>query len=111
MEIKESKLADFTQVELVGELDATTAPDLEDRLTALIEGGAHRLVLECSQLEYISSAGLRAFLLGAKLIRSANGKLGVTGMQELVRDVFDMAGFDDMFEFFPTPAEAVQALA
>lgn len=108
MQINETKLGDFTQIELVGELDANSAPELEERLTALIEGGTHRLVIECSQLEYISSAGLRTFLMAAKLINGADGKLGVTGMQELVRDVFNMAALEDMFEFFATPAEAVQ---
>lgn len=94
-----------------GELDANTAPQLEERMETLLDAGETQLIIDCSQLRYVSSAGLRVFLFTAKKIRGADGRLGVAGMQQLVRNVFVMAGFEDKFSFFESPADAVQGLS
>lgn len=110
MDMTEVRQDGFVTLALSGELDARTAPDLENKVNALVGANEARLLFDCSQLEYISSAGLRSFLIAAKKVKRANGKLGVVGIQDLVLDVFKMAGFADMFSFYPSQAEAVQGL-
>lgn len=111
MELTETRLEPFTVVAVSGKLDAASAPLLEEKLVELLEGGCTHLIIECSGLDYCSSAGVRVFIMAALELRDVNGKLGVAGMQPLIKDVFDMAGLMKVFEFFPAPADAVQALA
>ena len=110
MEIAESSLDQYVLISLAGEMDASNAPELEAKVNELLEAGKTELVFECSRLDYVASAGLRVFVMTAKKLKRAEGKLGMAGMQDLVKDVFVMAGLDDLFNFFPSPAEAVKTL-
>ena len=81
-------------LKIVGRLDTTTAPELE----AVIDGCASEikeLVLECSALEYVSSAGLRVILKAQKLM-NAQGSMKLTGVNETIMEVFDITGFADI---------------
>lgn len=78
---------------LVGRLDTTTAPNLERELVASIDG-VTELVWDMSDLEYISSAGLRV-LLSAQKRMNRQGDMVVRNVSETVREVFDMTGFSD----------------
>lgn len=111
MELKETRLEPFTVIALRGRLDAGSSPLLEERLLALIEGGCTHLILECSGLEYCSSAGVRIFIMANLELQDVDGKLAVAGLPPLILDVFDMAGLKKAFAFFPTPDDAVNALA
>ena len=97
-----------------GRIDHANSEVFRRALKPLIErcsANGERLVLDLAGVDYVSSAGLRVFLMTAQRMEEADGKLGLAGVQELIKDVFDMAGFDDMFEFYPTPAEAISGLA
>lgn len=78
---------------LVGRLDTVTAPELENTLADLLPGIDH-LVLDLTDLEYISSAGLRVILKTYKTLASKGG-LKLTGVRESVQEVFDITGFSD----------------
>ena len=81
-------------LKIVGRLDTTTAPELE----ATIDGCAadiKDLVLDCSALEYISSAGLRVILKAQKLM-NVRGSLKLTHVNETIMEVFDITGFADI---------------
>ena len=79
---------------LEGRLDTTTAPELEKALKDDL-GSIDALTLDFSNLEYISSAGLRV-LLSAHKAMSGKGGMKVTNVSELVREVFDVTGFSDI---------------
>ena len=81
------------EIALEGRLDTMTAPQLEAELASL--DGAESLVLDCSKLEYISSAGLRV-LLSAHKAMSAKGGMKVTKVNEIVQEVFEVTGFADI---------------
>lgn len=81
---------------LTGRLDTVTAPELEKALAELLPQ-ADSLVLDLGSLEYISSAGLRVILKAYKAL-SAKGGLKLTGVQEAVREVFDITGFSDFLD-------------
>lgn len=85
-----------TTLALTGRLDTVTAPELEKALTELLPR-ADSLVLDMGSLEYISSAGLRVILKAYKAL-AAKGGLKLTGVQEAVREVFDITGFSDFLD-------------
>lgn len=81
---------------LTGRLDTVTAPELEKAVAELLPQ-TDSLVLDLGSLEYISSAGLRVLLKAYKAL-VAKGGLKLTGVQEAVRDVFDITGFSDFLD-------------
>jgi anti-sigma B factor antagonist len=81
------------EVALEGRLDTMTAPQLEEELADLDK--ADSLVLDCSKLEYISSAGLRV-LLSAYRTMNAKGGMKLTNINEIVREVLEVTGFADI---------------
>lgn len=83
-----------TALNIAGRLDTTTAPELE----AVIESstaGVQELVLDCSGLEYVSSAGLRVILKAQKLM-NAQGSMKLTHVNDSIMEVFDITGFADI---------------
>jgi anti-anti-sigma factor len=91
-----------------GRLDAVSAPAFEKALSEWIEKGETALLLNLSKMEYISSAGLRGILSTAKRLKATNGRMLFFGLQEPVRDVFRISGFDSIFQVFETAEEAMQ---
>ena len=79
---------------LEGRLDTTTAPDLEQKLRASLDG-VSELTLDLEKLEYISSAGLRVLLAAQKLM-SKKGEMKVKNVNEAVSEVFEVTGFSDI---------------
>jgi anti-anti-sigma factor len=80
-------------VELGGRLAEASAERLTARLGSLIAGGARHLVLDLSQLDYISSAGLLAVDLAAAHLHAVDGHLVLCGPTDAVRMAFELAGF------------------
>lgn len=89
-------------------LDSTTSKAVEEKILGVIEAGDHRLVLDLTHLEYISSAGLRVLLVAANRLKAVNGKLAVFGLNDHVRDVFDIAGFLSFLSTHSSREEAVE---
>jgi len=94
-------------VRIKGRLDATNAPDLEKAMDPVIERAPDVLLINFKDLDYISSAGLRVLLLGAKKMKNAGGALALCSLQETVKEVFDISGFTAMFPIYDTEKEAV----
>ena len=110
MEITEDRMADVLILGLSGKLDATTAKTFEDKILAEIEAGDRRLVIDLSQLDYVSSAGLRVFLVAAKRLRSRDGKIALCSLQEHVQRVFDLSGFSSILANYASREEAIKSL-
>ena len=81
-------------LKIVGRLDTTTAPELEATIDACA-AGLKELVLDCSALEYVSSAGLRVILKAQKLM-NAQGSMKLTQVNADIMEVFDITGFADI---------------
>lgn len=94
MNIAIEKTNDVTIIKLDGRLDTTTAPTLE---AAINEEGEQltNLVIDMTELSYISSAGLRV-LLSAQKKMNVQGTMKLVGVAEAVMDVFEMTGFADI---------------
>ena len=81
-------------LKIVGRLDTTTAPVLE----AAVDGckaDVQELILDCSALEYVSSAGLRVILKAQKQM-NVQGSMKLIGVNETIMEVFDITGFADI---------------
>lgn len=92
MEIIKAKKETSLSIALQGRLDTTTAPQLE---AELLLDGITELVLDFSELEYISSAGLRV-LLSAQKVMSKQGAMILRGVNEEIMEVFEITGFSDI---------------
>ena len=107
MDIVEKKLGSVNVLSLSGRLDAYCATELEKKLDLLIEAGQHRLVVDLEKLEYISSSGLRVFLAALKKTRKQQGDINLACMKPFIKEVFDIAGFSQLFNIFDTQEAAV----
>ena len=92
MKIDFNKTNEILAVALDGRLDTTTAPELESFL-AEHYGSTKELTINCEKLVYVSSAGLRVLLAAQKKMK---GAMKLTGVCELVMEVFEMTGFADI---------------
>jgi anti-anti-sigma factor len=96
MEIFEKKEGDRLILFLKGSLDALTAPLLRQKFEQ-IKNSTANLTLDLSELKYISSAGLRVFIIMMKWIKAEKGKFSICPVSDDVRDIFNTAGFLDLF--------------
>ena len=80
---------------ITGRLDTTTAPNLETTVQEL-SGDIKELVFDMSEVEYISSAGIRVLLGAYKKMISNNGVMRVEKANDMVREVFEMTGLSDL---------------
>ena len=95
-------------VHLKGYLDAHTAPELENVFNNLIESGKYKVVVNFSDLAYISSAGLGVFMAYVETMRDNNGDIKFSNMKENVYNIFDLLGFPMLYEFYNDQQEAIQ---
>lgn len=110
MEITEERRADLLILRVIGKLDASTSKDLEAKILPLIASSQEKLVVDLSQLDYISSAGLRVFLLAAKRMDAAKGKMVICSLKDPVKQVFDIAGFSSFLTLAGSTEEAIKNL-
>jgi anti-sigma B factor antagonist len=95
-------------IEPVGELDAHTASRLEDALKACISDGRYNIIVNCSELAYISSAGLGVFMAYIEDVRSLGGDIKLSSMSSKVFNVFDLLGFPTLYDILDTEQQALE---
>lgn len=96
VEIKETQRT--MTARLVGRLDTPAAVDVTSAIQPLLDHADRTLVLDCSEMTYISSSGLRIFLTIRKAAAAAGGRVVVEGLSPEIRQVFMMTGFLQLFE-------------
>jgi len=97
-------------VVLNNKVDAFSAKEVEALLTELIESGNKEILCDFSKTGYISSAGLRVFLLTAKRIKQISGILILFSLQARVSEVFETAGLIKLFQVFASEEQALKAI-
>ena len=107
MEIIETKQGEASVFKILGRLDSNTSPELEEKIAETVNNGTTNMVIDFESLEYISSAGLRIILKTTKDLKRQNGQLILCSMQDYVREVFEISGFDS---FLPIAADLDEAL-
>ena len=99
---------DVTIVAFRGSLDSKTSPQAQQALDEILAGGGRKLLIDFTALDYISSAGLRVLLATVKRLGGAGGALRLFGLNETVREIFDISGFSTIFAVVATEGEAVR---
>jgi anti-sigma B factor antagonist len=82
-----------------GRLDTAAAAETEKAVLPLYDCTGHNIILDCTQLEYISSSGLRIFLGILKAAKPKGSHVYITGLNAELQQVFAMTGFTNLFEF------------
>ena len=90
-----------------GRIDLPAARAIEDAIAELCDAGRARLVIDLGEAVYMASAGLAALLTGVRRARLLKGDVRLAAMNDRVREVFEMSGFDQVFTIYPSVAEAV----
>jgi anti-sigma B factor antagonist len=85
-----------------------TAKTFQEKITGLINSGTQRLVVDLSQVDFVSSSGLRVFLFAAKRLQTTDGKIVLCSMKDHVREVFDLAGFSSIISIYGSRDEAIE---
>jgi len=106
IETKQLKRVDLLRVS--GRIDGSTAPALGEALSKIMDADRHRIVVDLSEVSYISSAGLRVLISALKNCKRWNrGDLRLANLQPAIAEVFEMAGLTPLFRIYPDVAEAV----
>jgi anti-anti-sigma factor len=105
MNIEETMQNDTCVVRVTGRLDATTAPELDQAVIQIIDQGKHKMAFDLTQLEYVSSAGLRTFLVVAKKLKGLNGELSLAGLQGNIKEVLEISGFPSILPCYDSMDE------
>ena len=114
MELKTQDIANVTLIQAAGRIDHTTAKDFENRLLPQLAGctgETKKILLDFSEVNFISSAGLRVLMIAAKQCRKQGGKMVLAALQPMIQEVFQISRFDSVFEVFPTVKAAMEAIS
>ena len=103
-----SQEGDVTVLLLTGYLDAHTAPQFEKAIQEEFDNGRVRILVDCSGLTYISSAGLGVFMSFVEDVREAGGDIKLCALAPTIYQVFEILGFPEIFEILPDRAAGVQ---
>lgn len=100
---------DIHVVALDGRLDASSTPVVEKKLAKLIET-APKIVVDCSKVSYLSSAGMRLLLAATKKMRGRGASIVFFGMNDDIMDIIKLAGFERVLAIYNTKSEAFKSL-
>ena len=93
-----------------GRIDFESALDFEQQINAMIQEAGDGYIIELSQVELLSSAGLRVMLSTAKRVAHRNASLALAAPSQVVRQVFEISHFNLLFKIFPSVPAAIAAL-
>ena len=114
MDFSSRRLADVVVVAPSGQIDHLNAVQLQQALTPILDDEAANrrpLVLDFANVEYISSMGLRVLMVAAKQMRGRGVRIGVTALQPVVKEIFDIARFNHVTEVFPSMRAALEQIS
>ncbi len=111
MQLTVQKAPPLLIVVLKGKVDANSCGEFETEMMRILDGGDKLVLMDCHDLSFIASTGLRVFLMAAKRLRASGGKLAFAGLQKNVDQVFQISGFSALFAIHKTRAEGEKALA
>lgn len=110
MEIALEKTNDINIISLKGRLDVTTTSNLDQTFAKIFGAEGAKVLVDCAELDYISSAGLRTLLAAAKSSKKQNGKIVLACLNQNVKQIFEISGFTQIFDIFDSRESASAAL-
>ena len=106
MKVNIKKSGDNDIVEVEGSVDSKTAPDLQEQILAIIPNISN-IILDITNVTFISSAGLRVLLMVYRQLKTKDGKIVLVGVSDEIKDVMFMTGFITFFEIKSTVEQAL----
>lgn len=91
-----------------GRMDVIYAPEFERVVGRSISEGETNFIVDFSEVEFISSAGLRSILVIAKKLEARGGKLSLCGAKDAVKRVFEISGFSTLIPICPSVDAALE---
>ncbi|MBN1290614.1 MAG: STAS domain-containing protein [Candidatus Latescibacteria bacterium] len=107
MLIDEERKGQIVILKIHGRLDSTNSTELDAAIANLVNQNEKAILLDCQQLDYVSSAGLRVFLKALKSMSTSKGKLLLCCLKEPIREIFDISGFSGIFSIYETQEKAL----
>jgi anti-anti-sigma factor len=101
---------DTVIVKPIGRLDSITSPDFEKKLSEYLKTPSCNMLIDFDELDYISSAGLRVVLNAAKVYREVDWQFAACNMQDHVREVFEISGFDSFITIYDSIGEFMKRI-
>lgn len=98
MEVIITEMQEMMTARFVGRLDTPASVEVSREVQPLLDKADRTLVLDCSEMTYISSSGLRIFLTIRKAAAAKGGRVVIKGLSSEIRQVFMMTGFLQLFE-------------
>jgi anti-sigma B factor antagonist len=93
---------------LTGEIDASNSVELDAAISEVVQEGANTILIDCSELDYISSAGLGVFMSYLDDFEENSVKMVIFGLKDKVFQVFHILGLDQLINIRPTKKEALE---
>lgn len=109
MELSETQVGSAAVLSASGRIDMSTSDAFRDRVIALL-GAGRPLIVDMSGVSYISSAGLRALMLGSKQAHTVGAKLALAALQPVVLEIFQISRFDKLLPCHPSVDAALAAV-
>jgi anti-sigma B factor antagonist len=110
VEVIRSIIQDVNVVRLAGDLDGSNALNVQAQIMPLAVANV-KMILDMSEVSYMSSAGLRMLLVMYRTINSKSGKVVLVGLSEDIRDTMSMTGFLDFFTYLETLDDGLKNLS
>lgn len=111
MEVAEHQSGEIMVMEIKGRIDSNSAKSFGERLSALINTGRARLIVDFKNIIYISSAGFRALLVAGRLAEETKGTLALCSLSAEVQRLFDLGSFTDLFVIYASREEGLAELS
>jgi len=109
MEVIEDRMGDATMLRVVGRVDSSVAKQLETKVADVISrDGA--IIVDLKDMNYVSSAGLRSFIMLAKHAHAKNQTISLCAMRDEVTEIFEISGLLELFAVHDTVEAAVARL-
>ena len=107
MEITKSQQGNISILAVSGRLDVLSSNTMDSTLQEVIEQGNHQILLDCEELDFISSSGLRVLLRTAKQLKTANGRIGLCNIKDHIHEVLEIAGILSLLPVSSSQEEAL----
>src|SRR5258708_10512149 len=114
MNVSSRRFANAVVLRVEGRLDQDTCNDFTRELMTYVDNAGHdggAIILDLSGLEYVSSAGLRCFMLASRQAKAHSGRIFVAALQAMVKEIFEISHFNLVFQVFPSVREALGAVS
>jgi anti-sigma B factor antagonist len=107
LSLETDKTREISVMKVKGRVDSETAPELDDALGKLLQDNRNKIVLNLQEVDYMSSAGLRAMVKAYQAAKRSGGDLRLASVSTPVEVILRTVGMMQMLQMYPTDQEAV----